>query len=143
MRQVGDRFDDDARISAGLEVTQERQVNRDMADQQAAQVRQTGIPSEAYALSPSTSRRRSALRRVCQPLPAGAITPNVETTLKSFQPDSATVGTSGSMEIRCDVVTASARSLPALIICRAAGTVSAIITTCPPTRSVMTGPLPL
>ena len=48
-------------------------------------------------------------------VPAGANTPYQVLTSKSLKPDSATVGTSGSDELRLAEVTASGRSLPALI----------------------------
>ena len=76
-------------------------------------------------------------------VPAGARTPNVELTSRVGIPDSAVVGTSGSIEIRLAVVTANGRNCPAVINGNAAGTVSTIILTCPATRSVIAGPLPL
>ncbi|KAG1432920.1 hypothetical protein G6F57_022578 [Rhizopus arrhizus] len=69
--------------------------------------------------------------------------PNIELTSKSFRPASAAVGTSGSASTRTGEVTARARSLPALILPCAAGTVSIMLSTWPPIRSVMAGPLPL
>jgi hypothetical protein len=53
------------------------------------------------------------------------------------------VGTSGSDEDRLAVVTASARSLPALMWGSTGVMVSNDIDTCPPSRSVVSGPLPL
>ena len=76
-------------------------------------------------------------------VPAGAITPKSEATSMPETPASAAVGTSGSMEMRSGIVTASARSFPALMSCREAGTVSHIVSTWPPTRSPIAGPLPL
>ncbi|MNS53027.1 hypothetical protein D3C72_857700 [compost metagenome] len=74
---------------------------------------------------------------------AGATMPNMELTSKSFRPASAAVGTSGNASTRAGVVTANARSLPALMLPCAAGTVSIMLNTWPPIRSVMAGPLPL
>ena len=48
-------------------------------------------------------------------VPAGASTPYQVLTSKPLKPDSATVGTSGSDELRLAEVTANGRSLPALI----------------------------
>ena len=50
---------------------------------------------------------------------------------------------SGRAGTRSAEVTASARSLPALMLPWAAGTVSIMLSTWPPIRSVMAGPLPL
>ena len=47
-------------------------------------------------------------------VPAGAISPNHVEMSKPGTPASAIVGRSGASFDRCDVVTASARSLPAL-----------------------------
>jgi hypothetical protein len=58
-------------------------------------------------------------------------------------PASASVGTSGNAEERLPVVTASARSLPALMCGSTGVTVSNDIVTWPPIRSVTSGPLPL
>ncbi|MNV91430.1 hypothetical protein D3C71_1859220 [compost metagenome] len=48
-------------------------------------------------------------------VPAGANTPYQVLTSKFLKPDSATVGTSGSDELRLADVTANGRSLPDLI----------------------------
>jgi hypothetical protein len=76
-------------------------------------------------------------------VPAGASTPKVELTSRFGTPASAAEGTSGSIEIRCGVVTASARSLPVVMKGSEAGAVSTISPTWPPTTSVIAGPLPL
>ncbi|MNT61115.1 hypothetical protein D3C72_1987360 [compost metagenome] len=76
-------------------------------------------------------------------MPAGASTPKVELTSSKGMPLSAAEGTSGSIEMRLGAATASARNWPALMNGCAAGTVSTIMLTCPATRSVMAGPLPL
>ncbi|MNU10124.1 hypothetical protein D3C72_2570980 [compost metagenome] len=62
---------------------------------------------------------------------------------KPAKPASCSVGTSGSDEDRLAVVTASARSLPALMWGSTGVMVSNDIDTCPPSRSVVSGPLPL
>ncbi|MNR67383.1 hypothetical protein D3C85_1913390 [compost metagenome] len=55
--------------------------------------------------------------------------PNIELTSKSFRPASAAVGTSGNASTRWGDVTASARSLPALMLPCDAGTVSIMLST--------------
>ena len=74
---------------------------------------------------------------------AGASTPNQVPMSKPFRPASSSVGTSGSADERLAVVTASARSLPALMCGSTGVIVSKDIVTWPPSRSVASGPLPL
>lgn len=87
----------------------------------------------------------SAFRRatVSGGVPAGASTPNQVPMSKPFKPASSSVGTSGSAPERLPVVTASARSLPALMCGSTGVTVSKLIRICPPSRSDDSGPLPL
>ncbi|MCY1384855.1 hypothetical protein D9M69_731570 [compost metagenome] len=74
---------------------------------------------------------------------AGASTPNHVPMSNGFRPASSIVGTSGSAAERLFVVTTSARSLP-LWMCASTGvTVSNDMSICPPSRSVVSGPLPL
>ena len=58
-------------------------------------------------------------------------------------PDSSKVGTSGSSEKRFLLVTAMARSVPALRLPSAGGSTPKAIGTWPPMRSVITGAVPL
>jgi hypothetical protein len=74
---------------------------------------------------------------------AGASAPNQVVTSKPGSAASDSVGTSGSAAERFAVVTASARSFPDLMCGSDGGTVSNIMCTWPPTRSVTAGPLPL
>ncbi|MNS52612.1 hypothetical protein D3C72_853330 [compost metagenome] len=74
---------------------------------------------------------------------AGARMPNHVPISKPFRPASSMVGTSGSTLERLAVVTASARSLPALMCGSTGVSVSKDMVTCPPSRSVVSGPLPL
>ncbi|MNR27975.1 hypothetical protein D3C85_1452740 [compost metagenome] len=76
-------------------------------------------------------------------VPVGASTPNVELTSSAGMPASVAEGTSGSIEIRAGAATASARNCPDLMNGSEAGAVSTIMFTCPATRSVIAGPLPL
>ena len=87
----------------------------------------------------------SVLRRATMSLgvAAGASTPNQVPMLKSFRPASCSVGTSGSALERVAVVTASGRSLPALMCGSTGVMVSNDIRICLPSRSVAIGPLPL
>ena len=62
---------------------------------------------------------------------------------KPLRPASSSVGTSGSADERLAVVTASARSLPALMCGSTGVMVSNDIVIWPPSRSVVSGPLPL
>src|SRR5690606_23292066 len=73
---------------------------------------------------------------------AGANRPNHDCTEKSGMQDSASVGISGAEGDRSDVVTPRARSLPACALGSTVGILSKIESTCPPSRSVMAGPLP-
>src|SRR4029453_15257097 len=74
---------------------------------------------------------------------AGASTPNHDEASKPGNPASATVGTSGSAGARVLEVTASARSLPALICGSDGGRLSNISCTWPLRRSAKAGALPL
>ena len=74
---------------------------------------------------------------------AGPKMPYHEVTSKPGSPVSATVGTSGSAGERVAVVTASGRSLPALMCGSTGVMVSNDIRIWPPSRSVASGPLPL
>src|SRR5436190_23717553 len=76
-------------------------------------------------------------------VPVGASTPNHDEASKPGIPDSATVGTLGSAAARVNEVTASARSLPALMCGSAEGRLSNINCTCPPIRSCNACELPL
>ena len=58
-------------------------------------------------------------------------------------PNSSKVGTSGSSENRFLLVTATARNLPAWILPSAGGSTPNAIGTCPPSRSFITGAVPL
>ena len=94
---------------------------------------------EWITLTISADRRASTSLGV----PAGASTPNQVPMSKSFRPTSASVGTSGRADERRPVLTASARSLPALMWGSTGVMVSKDRVTCPPSRSVVSGPLPL
>ena len=75
-------------------------------------------------------------------VPAGAMTPNQFTTSYAGTV-SAIAGTSGNAGERLGPVTPSARSFPAFT-CGVSGTALAIVRpTCPPSMSVMSGPVPL
>jgi hypothetical protein len=76
-------------------------------------------------------------------VPLGAARANQPCTSKSLYPSSAKVGTSGSSEERLALVTAIARSLPALTCGSDDGMLSNIESTWPPSRSVTAGALPL
>src|SRR5262249_2902362 len=71
----------------------------------------------------------------------GAPTPNQALASKPGT-NSSTVGTSGSASERVAVVTASARSLPALIYPIDETVLGNITCTCPPSRSLNAGPAP-
>ncbi len=73
---------------------------------------------------------------------AGAKNANHVASSKPGRPDSAIVGRSGASGERVAVVTASPRSLPALMWGSAVGRLSNIRSTCPPSRSVIAGPAP-
>ena len=76
-------------------------------------------------------------------VPFGAMSPIHTYASYPATPDSATVGTSGSCGDRVDPVTASGRSLPALM-CPTMPAVPGIeAITCPARRSVVACPLPL
>ena len=75
--------------------------------------------------------------------PAGAKRPNQVLMSKDLRPSaapaSATVGTSGMALDRAAVVTASALSLPLLMLADAAARLSKLKSTCPPTSASCAG----
>lgn len=73
---------------------------------------------------------------------AGASSPIQEIELKPGTTDSASVGTSGRAPTRLSLVTARARSLPALMWPLASSTVMKDSCTWPASRSLMAGPPP-
>ncbi len=76
-------------------------------------------------------------------VPAGMNRPYQVLTSKSLKPDSATVGTSGSDELRLAEVTASGRSLPDLIWPMAEGRDDTSRSTLPASASISAGLEPL
>jgi hypothetical protein len=76
-------------------------------------------------------------------VPAGTITPNQVVRSNPGSPDSAMVGSSGTAGERASVVTASARSLPALTLGSALARLSNINCTCPESKSAIAGAAPL
>src|SRR3990167_403802 len=76
-------------------------------------------------------------------VPAGAKSPYQVLTSKSLKPDCATVGTSGRDELRWAEVTASGRSLPALIWPIAEGRDDTSRSTLPASASISAGLEPL
>src|SRR5690606_27443188 len=76
-------------------------------------------------------------------VPAGASTPYQVLTSKPLIPDSATVGTSGTDELRLAEVTASGRSLPDLIWPMADGSDDTSRSTLPASASISAGFEPL
>src|SRR5882762_1235357 len=84
------------------------------------------------------SRRTSA-----RSMPFGPSTPEYSTMSKSGSPASIMVGTSGAAATRFGVVTASARSLPALAFDTAGGMVENTNVTSPPRIACVAGLLPL
>src|SRR6185437_12819383 len=84
-----------------------------------------------------------SLATMSRGVPAGASTPNHDDASNPGRPDSASVGRSGNAAARAPLVTASARSFPALMNGNDDGRLSNINCTCPPIRSVSAGALPL
>ena len=99
----------------------------------------------AFTSAVSRSLLTSALRvlTTAAGVPAGAKTPYQVLTSKPLKPDSATVGTSGSEELRLAEVTASGRSLPALIWPMAEGRDETSNSTLPASASISAGLEPL
>ena len=73
----------------------------------------------------------------------GASIPNQGAMTNPGNPASSMVGTSGSEASRFELVTASARSAPALTCGRMEGVLSKKRSICPPRRSVIAGAEPL
>ena len=76
-------------------------------------------------------------------VPAGASTPNQVTASKPLNPDSASVGTSGSCAERWAEVMAMTLSLPLRTWPSSVGTDDMYRSICPPIRSVMAWAAPL
>src|SRR6186713_1057000 len=81
--------------------------------------------------------------RIFLGVPAGANNPYQLAASYPGRPDSLSVGTSGSAELRCKVETASAFMRPLLICASAAGTDEKIMLTSPPINPITDGALPL
>jgi hypothetical protein len=92
-----------------------------------------------------TALANSAFRRltIARSMPFGPRIPEYSTISKSGRPDSIIVGISGAGATRFGVVTASARSLPALAFEIAGGMVEKTNVTSPPRIAAVAGLLPL
>ena len=113
-----------------------------------------GVPVASSAPSDSRRSRRSGMRStrtmsalsrsiVAAGVAAGTTTPCQVIASKPGTPASEIVGSSGTVAERCAPVTASARSLPALIYGIAEAEVANISWACPAITSVSAGCAPL